>query len=64
MNGEILSDWIIFGVTVSAPRRNNVDNPAERADRADPGHARQNEPQNADQNSTVINLPDAGNEKT
>ena len=50
-------------VAIGAPGRDEVDDPAERASRPDPGYARHHQPDNANQYATVINLPDAGNKK-
>ena len=50
-------------VAVGAPGGDDVDYPAERPGRPDPGYSRDEQPDNADQYATVIDLPDAGDEK-
>ena len=54
---------MIFRITVGAPGRDEVDDPAERPSRPDPRDACDEQPDDADQYSTVINLSDSGNEK-
>ena len=53
---------MIFRVGISAPGANNVDYPTERARRADPGNARDDQPDDADEYAAVVDLPDTGNE--
>lgn len=57
-------DRIILGVAIRAPRCDEMDYPAKKADRSDPRNTGQNQPQNADQYSAVVNLTNARNQKT
>src|SRR5918998_713948 len=54
---------MIFRVTVGAPGGDEVNYPAERPSRPDPGYACHDQPDNADQYPTVINLSNSGNKK-
>ena len=58
-----LAHGVFFGVGVGSVGRYDVANPAERAARANPEAGREDEPENARQDATVIKLADAGNDK-
>jgi predicted NAD-dependent protein-ADP-ribosyltransferase YbiA (DUF1768 family) len=47
---------IIFGVRISAPRRNDVNDPSEQAHRSDPGDSENEHPNNRENVSTIIDL--------
>lgn len=51
-------------IGVSAVGRNQVNYPAERADGTDPGCACHDQPDQTDNNSSVVNLSESGNQKT
>ena len=61
MRDELTSDRIVFGVAISTPSGEKMDDPSEKADSSNPRNACQNEPKYADKYSTVINLSDTGN---
>lgn len=59
-----LPNRMVFSVAVSAPGADQVNHPTERADRTNPRNTRYNQPNYADDNSTVVDLSDTGNQKT
>src|ERR1043165_4181766 len=55
---------MVFRVRVSAPRRDNMDNPAQGARGSNPGNARYKQPDDSNQDPPVINLTHSRNQKT
>ena len=56
---NFLSNRIIFRVAVSAPGGDDMNHPAERSGWANPRKTGQNQPENSDNDSPVINLSQA-----
>ncbi len=54
---------MIFGVRIGRVSRDNMAYPAQHATRANPEAGRDNEPQDARQNSAVIELAHTGNKE-
>ena len=59
-----LAVGMFLGVGVSAVGRDDVADPTERSACAQPETRREEQPQNTGQNSTVVKLPDTGNNQT
>src|SRR6185295_7127198 len=56
--------WMILGVGVSRVGSDNVADPSQRSTSANPETGRDDKPEYAREDSTVIELPDTGNKKT
>lgn len=52
---------MLLRVAVSAVGRDEVNYPAECADRADPGRSRNKQPYQSDDNSAIVNLSESRN---
>ncbi len=64
---EITSDLsygVVFGKAVSTPSGDQMNDPTERSRRPDPRNSGQYQPQNADNDPSVVNLADSGHQKT
>jgi hypothetical protein len=55
---------IVLCVAVSTPSRDDMDDPAEQAGRADPRESGQNKPNNSDKYSPVIDLTEPRYQQT
>jgi hypothetical protein len=60
MKKNLGPDRIVPGVAISTPSRNQVNYPAQKAGRSDPGNTCENQPDNADQDTAVIDLSHSG----
>src|SRR5215210_7404504 len=58
------TDPVITGVGVSSVGRDHVCGPAEKPSRADPQARRDDEPQDTGQDTTVVELPHSGDDRT
>jgi hypothetical protein len=57
------ADGVIFGVAVCTPGGDEVDDPAAETRGANPRNSRYDQPDNSNQDTTVVNLPQSGNEQ-
>src|SRR2546426_402854 len=58
------TNGVIFGVAVGAPGGDDMKDPAQRAGRTNPGDPGNKQPDDSDNDSTVIDLTDSGNQET
>lgn len=58
------SHAMLSRVRVGTPGRDDVTNPAERSARSNPETGSKQQPENAREDSTVVELSDTGNHKT
>jgi len=64
MKKLLASYRIVFGVAISTPSGDQMNDPAQEPGRSDPGYASQNQPDNTDQDPSVVDLAHAGNQET
>ena len=64
MTNDLDPNGVFFGVRVGGVRGDDVANPPKRAARPKPEPWRKNKPQNSSQNTTVVELANARNNKT